>query len=72
MREDRVYFDKELSKNRNVVEQACAWLDSFKALLVRFETQVSNWMALYFLSFTVLFIKKNKESRKPLNRFAIN
>lgn len=63
--EDYVYFDTELYKKRNGVEQACAWLDSFKALLVRFETKASNWMALHFLAFTVLFIRKIKKLEKP-------
>lgn len=63
--EEYVYFDEELYKRRNVVEQACAWLDSFKALLVRFETKASNWMALHFLAFTVLFIRKMKKLEKP-------
>lgn len=63
--EDYVYFDPELYKRRNSVEQACAWLDSFKALLVRFETKASNWMALHFLAFTVLFIRKIKKLEKP-------
>ncbi|WP_415837265.1 hypothetical protein [Pontibacter korlensis] len=40
------------------MEQAHAWLESFKALLIRFETKASNWMALHFLAFIVLFIRK--------------
>lgn len=63
--EQYVYFDEELYKRRNVVEQAQAWLDSFKALLVRFETKASNWMALHFLAFTVLFIRKINKVEKP-------
>jgi len=60
-----VYFDEQLYKRRNVVEQAQAWLDSFKALLIRFETKASNWIALHFLAFTVLFIRKIKKLEKP-------
>ena len=63
--EGYVYFDPELYRRRNTVEQACAWLDSFKALLVRFETKASNWIALHFLAFTVLFIRKIKKLEKP-------
>lgn len=63
--EQYVYFDERLYKRRNVVEQACAWIDSFKALLVRFETKASSWVALHFLAFTVLFIRKINRVEKP-------
>lgn len=53
-----VYFDGELFKRRKVIEHAFAWIDSFKALLIRFETKVNTWMALHFLAFAVLFIRK--------------
>jgi transposase len=52
------YFDEELYKRRYVIERMNAWLDSFKALLVRFETRVKNWMALHFLAFTVWMCRK--------------
>jgi transposase len=56
--EEYVYFDEQLFKNRTVIEHANAWLDSFKALLIRFETKAKHWLALHFLAFTVLFIRK--------------
>ncbi|MGV3539296.1 MAG: IS5 family transposase [Rufibacter sp.] len=56
--EEYVYFDGQLYKRRNVIEQANAWLDSFKALLVRFEKKAQHWLALNFLAFTVQFIRK--------------
>jgi transposase len=40
--EDYQYFDEELYKRRTVIERANAWLDSFKALLIRFETLVTT------------------------------
>lgn len=52
------YFDEELYKRRGVIEHANAWLDSFKALLVRFETKAANWVALTLISFTVRFLRK--------------
>jgi transposase len=52
------YFDEELYKRRFVIERTNAWIDSFKALLVRFETLVETWMALHFLAFTVLLSRK--------------
>ncbi len=33
-------FDEELYKDRSVIEHANAWIDGFKALLVRFEFSV--------------------------------
>lgn len=52
------YFDEDLYKRRIVIERANAWLDSFKALLVRFETKAANWVALTLISFTVRFLRK--------------
>lgn len=54
------YFDEELYKRRFVIERMNAWLDSFKALLVRFETKITTWMALHFLAFAVLLCRKVK------------
>ncbi|WP_193788613.1 transposase [Rufibacter ruber] len=62
--EGYVCFDQELFKNRAVIGHANAWLDSFKALLIRFETKALNWMALHLLAFTVLFIRKINKSEK--------
>ena len=52
------YFDEQLYKRRYVIERMNAWLDTFKALLVRFEVRVKNWMALHFLAFTVWMCRK--------------
>lgn len=52
------YFDEELYKRRFVIERMNAWIDSFKSLLVRFETNVLHWMHLHFLAFAVLLIRK--------------
>ena len=41
------FFDSELYRRRAVVEHANAWLDSFKTLLVRYETSVGNWLAVH-------------------------
>lgn len=51
-------FDDELYKDRSVIEHANAWLDGFKALLVRFEFTVRNWMSMHFLAFSVSFLRK--------------
>lgn len=52
------YFDEELYKQRFVIERMNAWIDSFKALLIRFETKINSWMALHFLAFSILLIRK--------------
>ncbi|WP_317127496.1 transposase, partial [Chryseobacterium piscium] len=44
------YFDNELYKRRFKIEKANAWLDSFKALLVRFETLNITWTNLHYLA----------------------
>lgn len=62
--EEYIYFDEQLYERRNVIEQANAWLDSFKALLIRFETKAQHWLALHFLAFTVQLIRKINQ--KPL------
>jgi hypothetical protein len=51
-------FDEDLYKNRVVIEHANAWIDAFKALLVRFEFSVQNWIALHFMAFIVIFMRK--------------
>ncbi len=58
------YFDEELYKRRTVIEHANAWLDSFKALLVRYETTARNWMSLHWMAFSALFLRKVKRMEK--------
>lgn len=60
-----VYFDEQLFKRRNVIEQANAWLDGFKALIIRFETKAQHWRALHFLAFAVQLIRKFNKKLKP-------
>ncbi|QHT65318.1 IS5 family transposase [Rhodocytophaga rosea] len=58
------YFDEELYKCRKVIEHANAWMDSFKALLVRFEKKASSWLALLLIAFSVRFLRKIKQKTK--------
>lgn len=51
-------FDEQLYQDRCVIEHANAWMDGFKALLVRFEFSVRNWMSLHFIAFLVIFLRK--------------
>lgn len=54
------YFDEELYKRRTKIEHANAWMDSFKALIIRFEKCSFTWIALQWLCFIVLFLRKQK------------
>ncbi|WP_232325920.1 transposase [Spirosoma montaniterrae] len=58
------YFDEELYKRRTVIEQANAWLDSFKTLLVRYETNIENWLSFHWLAFVVLFLRRINRKKK--------
>lgn len=59
------YFDEELYKRRFVVERMNAWMDGFKALLVRYEVKIKTWMALHFMAFAILLLKKKSTNVKP-------
>ncbi|WP_299291822.1 IS5 family transposase [uncultured Mucilaginibacter sp.] len=61
---DEQYFDEELYKKRTVIEQANAWMDSYKALFIRYETLARNWMAMHWMAFSVFFLNRiNKKSK---------
>lgn len=51
-------FDELLYKRRFVIERTNAWLDGFKALLVRFETKQIHWRALNILACIVILIRQ--------------
>jgi transposase len=51
-------FDNELYKERFVVERTNAWIDSFKALLVRYEINAKHWLGLHYLAFSFLLLRK--------------
>jgi transposase len=51
-------FDELLYKVRFVIERTNAWLDAFKAILVRFETNDLHWKGLLLLAFTVILLRK--------------
>ena len=51
-------FDELLYKCRFVVERTNAWLDAFKAILIRFEINKIYWKALNLLAFTVILLRQ--------------
>lgn len=52
------YFDSLLYQHRYVIERSFAWLDAFKALLIRYETSAINWLALNILGMIACFLRK--------------
>jgi transposase len=57
-------FDDQLYKGRYVIERTNAWIDSFKALLVRFEFLVQNWISLHLMAFSVILLRKISKKTK--------
>jgi len=51
-------LDEELYKVRFVVERTNAWLDAFKAILIRFETNKIHWKSLNLLAFSVILLRQ--------------
>ena len=49
--------DDILYKERFSVERTNAWIDAFKALLIRFETKSQTWMSLHYLAFSLILIR---------------
>ena len=52
------FFDDKLYEFRYVIERTNAWLDAFKAILVRFETNKIHWKALNLLAFSVILLRQ--------------
>ena len=51
-------LDEELYKERFSVERTNAWLDAFKALLVRYEVKTRNWVSLHYPAFSIILLRK--------------
>ena len=56
--ESQTVFDELLYKTRFVIERTNAWLDAFKAILIRFETNDLHWKGLILLAFSVILLRK--------------
>ena len=55
---EEYFFDELLYQCRFIIERTNAWLDAFKALLVRFETNAVHWKALNILAFCVILLRQ--------------
>ncbi|NVO86103.1 transposase [Hymenobacter terrestris] len=62
---DDTFFDSKLYRRRVLLEHANAWLDSFKILIVRYQTSVGNWRAWHLLAFVGLFLRKFSPNPQP-------
>lgn len=51
-------FDDLLYQCRFVIERTNAWIDAFKALLVRFETNKIHWKSLHYLAFITILMRQ--------------
>lgn len=51
-------FDSELYDERFAVERTNAWIDGFKALLVRYETNAKHWVELHYLAFSFMLLRR--------------
>jgi transposase len=58
---NQTVFDPLLYENRFVIERSNAWLDAFKNLLVRFDTNPLHWLQWHYLAFTLRFLLTFKE-----------
>jgi len=57
------YFDEQLYKRRIFCEHPFAWMDAFKALLVRYEKLSSNWFSMNLMGMMHIFFRKIQTHR---------
>jgi transposase len=55
---DTSFFDDLLYQKRFIIERTNAWLDAFKAILVRFETKKSHWKSLNIIAFCMILLRQ--------------
>jgi len=53
------HLDNELYKHRFAVERTNAWIDGFKNLIMRYETNAKHWLGLHHLAFSIIILRKN-------------
>ena len=50
-------FFSNIYNKRFVNERSFAWLDSFRTLLIRFDTTIKSWLNWHYLAFAIILIK---------------
>ena len=58
------YFDNQLYKERFAVERTNAWIDGFKNLIIRYETNAKHWLDLHYLAFSIILLRKVEKAIK--------
>ena len=53
-------FDKKLYNGSYVIERTNAWIDGFKTLLTRFETNDIHWRSWHLIAFTIILLRTIK------------
>ena len=54
-------LDEQLYQERFSVERTNAWLDGFKALIMRYEVLAVTWLSLHFLAFSIILLRNVKK-----------
>ncbi len=52
------YLDKPTYKERFAVERTNAWIDGFKNLIIRYETNSKHWLGLHYLAFVRIILRR--------------
>ena len=51
------YFNERVYKTRFVNERCFAWIDSFRTLLIRFDTLDNSWLNWHYIAFAIILLK---------------
>lgn len=51
------YFNEKVYQTRFVNERCFAWMDSFRTLLIRFDTLDNSWLNWHYLAFALILLK---------------
>lgn len=51
------YFNQKIYDRRFVNERCFAWMDSFRTLLIRFDTSIRAWLNWHYLAFFLVLLK---------------
>ncbi len=52
------YFDELLYEQRFVLERTNAWIDGFKALIIRYEKLADVWLNSHYIAFSIIILRK--------------
>ena len=58
------FLDELLYKERNGIERANAWMDTYRNVLNRFDTTLPSWKGWNYIIFILIFLKKIRKGGK--------